>query len=49
MAYDARRCWRASSTTELFWELLPERGREMIVGVGRVNGLYAGFVANRQG
>ncbi|MDP6520836.1 MAG: carboxyl transferase domain-containing protein [Planctomycetota bacterium] len=33
----------------LFWELLPERGQEMIVGVGRVNGLYMGFVANRQG
>jgi acetyl-CoA carboxylase carboxyltransferase component len=33
----------------LFWELLPERGVEMLVGVGRVNGLYVGFVANRQG
>lgn len=33
----------------LFWEVLPDRGKEMIVGVGRVNGLYMGFVANRQG
>jgi 3-methylcrotonyl-CoA carboxylase beta subunit len=33
----------------LFWELLPDRGREMIVGVGRVAGLYMGFVGNRQG
>ncbi len=33
----------------LFWELYPERGVEMIVGVGRVAGLYMGFVANRQG
>lgn len=33
----------------LFWELLPDRGREMVVGVGRVNGLWMGFVANRQG
>jgi acetyl-CoA carboxylase carboxyltransferase component len=33
----------------LFWEILPARGREMIVGVGRVDGLYMGFVANRQG
>ncbi|MFN0244652.1 MAG: acyl-CoA carboxylase subunit beta, partial [Planctomycetota bacterium] len=32
-----------------FWEILPARGREMIVGVGRVDGLYIGFVANRQG
>jgi 3-methylcrotonyl-CoA carboxylase beta subunit len=33
----------------LFWELFPERGREVVTGVGRVNGLYLGFVANRQG
>ncbi len=33
----------------LFWELWPERGREVIVGVGRVGGLYMGFLANRQG
>ncbi len=32
-----------------FWELWPERGRETLVGVGRVGGLYLGFVANRQG
>jgi acetyl-CoA carboxylase carboxyltransferase component len=32
-----------------FWELWPARGREMLVGIGRVNGLYMGFVANRQG
>ncbi|HEV8112693.1 MAG TPA: carboxyl transferase domain-containing protein [Planctomycetota bacterium] len=32
-----------------FWEIFPERGREMIVGIGRVSGLYVGFVANRQG
>jgi 3-methylcrotonyl-CoA carboxylase beta subunit len=33
----------------LFWELLPDRGRDTLVGVGRLNGLYAGFAANRQG
>jgi acetyl-CoA carboxylase carboxyltransferase component len=33
----------------LFWELWPERGREVLVGVGRVGGLYLGFAANRQG
>jgi acetyl-CoA carboxylase carboxyltransferase component len=33
----------------LFWELWPDRGREMLVGVGRVDGLYLGFVADRQG
>jgi len=33
----------------LFWEVMPDVGEEMIVGVGRVGGLYAGFVINRQG
>jgi 3-methylcrotonyl-CoA carboxylase beta subunit len=33
----------------LFWEVHPGRGREMVTGIGRVNGLYMGFVANRQG
>ncbi|MEX1025385.1 MAG: carboxyl transferase domain-containing protein [Planctomycetota bacterium] len=33
----------------LFWEVLADRGTEMVVGVGRINGLYMGFVANRQG
>lgn len=33
----------------LFWEVMPESGEEMVCGVGRVGGLYAGFVANRQG
>jgi acetyl-CoA carboxylase carboxyltransferase component len=33
----------------LFWEIMPDVGREMVVGVGRVGGLYAGFVMNRQG
>jgi len=32
-----------------FWELMPELGKEMIVGIGRVNGLYTGFIANVQG
>lgn len=33
----------------LFWEVLPSRGEEIIVGIGRVNGLYMGFAANRSG
>ena len=32
-----------------FWELMPDRGREVIVGIGRVAGLYVGFLGNRQG
>ncbi|MBX3125098.1 MAG: propionyl-CoA carboxylase [Polyangiaceae bacterium] len=33
----------------LFWEVMPSVGEEMICGVGRVGGLWAGFVINRQG
>ena len=47
--YDATELLARLVDQSLFWECLPERGREMIVGVGRVNGLYLGFVANRQG
>jgi acetyl-CoA carboxylase carboxyltransferase component len=47
--YDAEQVLARLVDHSLFWEVLPLRGREMIVGVGRVNGLYVGFVANRQG
>ncbi len=32
----------------LFWELFPDRGQEMIVGVARISGLYVGIIANNQ-
>jgi acetyl-CoA carboxylase carboxyltransferase component len=49
MTYEIEEVLARLVDDSLFWELLPDRGREMIVGVGRVGGLYAGFVANRQG
>ena len=49
MAYDVEEVLARLVDHSLFWELLPSRGREMMVGVGRVDGLYVGFVANRQG
>ncbi len=49
LAYPAEEVLARLVDHSLFWELLPDRGREMVVGVGRVNGLYMGFVANRQG
>ncbi len=33
----------------LFHEVMADTGREMITGVARVNGLWAGFIGNRQG
>jgi len=47
--YDATQVLARLVDQSLFWEVLPEVGREMICGVGRVGGLWAGFVINRQG
>ncbi len=33
----------------LFHEVLPQVGREMVTGLARINGLWMGFIANRQG
>ncbi|NJK33101.1 MAG: hypothetical protein HC927_12230 [Deltaproteobacteria bacterium] len=47
--YDAKQVLARLCDQSLFWEVLPEVGEEMITGVGRVGGLYAGFIINRQG
>jgi acetyl-CoA carboxylase carboxyltransferase component len=49
MSYDAGEVLARLVDRSLFWEILPDRGREMICGVARVGGLYAGFLINRQG
>ena len=49
MTYSAEEVIARLVDGSLFWEILPDRGREMLVGVGRVGGLYMGFVINRQG
>jgi 3-methylcrotonyl-CoA carboxylase beta subunit len=49
MGYETEELLARLVDRSLFWEVLPDRGREMIVGIGRVAGLYMGFVANRQG
>ncbi len=47
--YDAYQVLARLTDHSLFWEVFPETGREMICGVGRVNGLYAGFIINNPG
>jgi acetyl-CoA carboxylase carboxyltransferase component len=49
MGYSAEEVVARLVDSSLFWEVLPERGREVMVGIGRVQGLYMGFVINRQG
>jgi len=48
-SYDAEQVLARLVDQSLFWELMPDFGKEMVCGVGRVGGLYAGFVINRQG
>jgi acetyl-CoA carboxylase carboxyltransferase component len=45
-SYDTREVLARLTDHSLFGEFNPEVGREMICGVARVGGLYAGFVAN---
>ena len=47
--YDAHQVLARLTDQSLFWEVLPNLGKEMVCGVGRVGGLYTGFVINRQG
>ncbi len=47
--YDAMEILARLSDQSLFWECMPEVGEEIVCGIGRVGGLYAGFVINRQG
>lgn len=49
MAYDTRQVLARLVDRSLFWEILPNRGKEIVCGVGRVGGLWAGFVGNVQG
>jgi 3-methylcrotonyl-CoA carboxylase beta subunit len=48
-AYDATEVLARLCDQSLFWEVMPNSGQEMMCGIGRVGGLYAGFVINRQG
>ncbi len=47
--YDAREVLARLLDRSQMWELMPHVGQEMVTAVGRVNGLYCGFIANVQG
>ncbi|MBN2054442.1 propionyl-CoA carboxylase [bacterium] len=48
MNYDVREVIARLVDGSLFWEIMPCTGAEMICGVGRLNGLYVGMIANNQ-
>jgi 3-methylcrotonyl-CoA carboxylase beta subunit len=46
--YDIRQILARLVDSSLFWEILPEQGKEMVCGIARINGLYVGIIANNQ-
>jgi acetyl-CoA carboxylase carboxyltransferase component len=46
VSYDIRQILARLVDHSLFWEVFPGTGLEMVCGVGRLGGLYAGFIAN---
>ncbi len=48
MPYDTRQVIARLVDSSLFWEVLPGKGEEMITGIARIGGLYAGVIANNQ-
>jgi 3-methylcrotonyl-CoA carboxylase beta subunit len=47
--YDVREVIARLVDRSTFWELMPDKGKDMITGVARINGLYCGIIANVQG
>ncbi len=48
MSYDSRQVIARLVDSSLFWEVLPGKGEEMITGIAKIGGLYAGIIANNQ-
>ena len=48
MPYDTRQVISRLVDSSLFWELLPGKGEEMIIGIAKIGGLYVGVIANNQ-
>ncbi len=46
MAYEMRQVLARLVDQSLFWEIMRDQGQEMICGIGRIHGLYMGFIAN---
>ena len=48
ITYDIKQVIARIVDNSLFWEIFPDKGTEIICGVGRINGLYVGIIANNQ-
>lgn len=48
VTYDIRQVIARLVDHSLFWELYPHKGKEIVCGIGKINGLYVGIIANNQ-
>lgn len=48
VTYDIKQVIARLTDNSLFWEMFPHKGKEIVTGVGKINGLYVGFIANNQ-
>lgn len=48
VTYDIREVIARLLDHSLFWEIFPGKGEEIVCGIGRINGLYVGIIANNQ-
>ena len=48
VTYDIRQVIARITDNSLFWEILPHKGKEIVTGIGKINGLYVGIIANNQ-
>ena len=49
ISYEVREVIARLVDASLFWEVLPELGREVVCGIARISGLYVGILANHSG
>jgi acetyl-CoA carboxylase carboxyltransferase component len=48
VTYDVRQVIARLVDRSLFWEVFPDKGKEIVCGVGKISGLYVGIIANNQ-
>lgn len=48
VTYEIRQVIARLVDNSLFWEVFPDQGKEIVTGIGKINGLYVGIIANNQ-
>ncbi len=48
VTYDIHQVIARLTDNSLFWEMFKDKGEEIVCGIGKINGLYVGIIANNQ-